>query len=534
VQGYGLAETAALVAVGAPFRAGDVGRPLAGVELRLGDDGEVLVRGAGLSPGYLGAGDGALALTPDGFLATGDLGRLDARGRLVLVGRKKELIVTAEGHNVAPDDVEAALRRQGGVRDAAAVALGTGQGEEVHAALLLAPGADAAAVVRAANAELPPFQRVRGWSVWPEGDLPRGALGKPRRLEVRRRLAEAGAGAGGAASAGDAPLTLADVLAAPDRRRRLDGLAHQLATRPESLRDARLGLGDALGLGSLDVVELVGRVEQRRGALHATPVLAPGATLADLAAALEARGSARDARRPMEEPWWAASLPLRALRPLTRGLTLRLWRALAADVHSCWHTDPSALAPPLVVAAAPHRHWLDAFALFLSLPRRLRRRPLVVTDHDFSPWFAPEPGTPLGARLFSGLGYHAGLPLLFRFVILTARGRVRDGLTAAARAVDRGYSPLTFPRGLRFGAPEVQAPGAALLALETGRPLLPVHVEAADGALGLRPRRPRPRVRLHFGAPLEARAGETREQLMARLDEALDALARAAPNCARA
>lgn len=537
VQGYGLAETAALVTVGAPFRAGDVGRPLDGVELRLEDDGEVLVRGPGLSPGYVAAGDGGLALTRDGFLATGDLGRLDARGRLVLVGRKKELIVTAEGHNVVPDEVEAALQRQHGVRDAAAVALATAQGEEVHAALLLAPGADAAAAVGAANAELPPFQRVRSWSLWPEADLPRGALGKPRRLEVRRGLAGRLGDASAEAPASDAPPTLAEVLAQPARLQRIEGLAHLLATRPESLRDARLGLGDALGLSSLDVVELVGRVEQQRGALHATPLLAPDATLADLAAALDARALAdvagRDARLPAGEPWWASSLPLRALRPLTRGVTLRVWRTLGADVRSCWHTDASALTPPLVIAAAPHRHWLDAFALFLALPRHLRRRPLVVTDHDFRPWFAPEPGTRAGTRLFSGLGYHAGLPLLFRFAILTSRGRVRDGLLAAARAIDRGYSPLTFPRGLRFGGPEVQAPGAALLALETGRLLLPVHIAAGDGALGLWPRRPRPRVTLHFGAPLEARAGEAREELMARLDQALDALARAAPGCGR-
>lgn len=537
VQGYGLAETAALVAVGAPFRAGDVGRPLSGIELRLGGDGEVLVRGPGLSPGYVSAGDGALTLTADGFLATGDLGRLDARGRLVLIGRKKELIVTAEGHNVVPEEVEAAFRRQSGVRDAAAVALATVQGEEVHAVLLLAPGADAAAAVRVANAELLPFQRVRSWSLWPEADLPRGALGKPRRLEVRQRLADTRGRAHDAAPAPEQPatLTLVDVLARPDRQERLDGLAHLLATRPEALRDAHLGLGDALGLSSLDVVDLLGRVDQQRGALHATPLLAPDATLADLAAALSARAPAGDARLPVREPWWASSLPLRALRPLTRALALGAWGAFCADVRSCWHTDPAALASPLVIAAAPHRHWLDAFALFLALPRHLRRHPLVVTDHDFRPWFAPEPGTPRGVRLFSGFGYHAGLPLLFRFAILTSRGRVRDGLVEAARAIDHGYSPLTFPRGLRFGAPEVQAPGAALLALETGRPLLPVHVEAADGALGLRPRRRCPRLTLHFGAPLEARGDETRAQLMARLDAALDDLAARAAGraCAR-
>ena len=112
-QGYGLTEASALVSVhvnnplGA--RLGSVGRPLGHQELRIADDGEVLVRGPNVS----------LPDRRDGeFLRTGDLGRLDRRGRLWLHGRKSELIVTAEGRNVHAGDVEATLRAVPGVREA--------------------------------------------------------------------------------------------------------------------------------------------------------------------------------------------------------------------------------------------------------------------------------------------------------------------------------------------------------------------------------------------------------------------------------
>jgi o-succinylbenzoate---CoA ligase len=102
---YGMTETSSQVVAGSP------GRPLRGVELRIGADGEVLVRGPMVAPG---------ALAPDGWLHTGDLGRLDEEGRLHVEGRLKELIVTG-GENVAPLEVERALLAHPAVADAAVV-----------------------------------------------------------------------------------------------------------------------------------------------------------------------------------------------------------------------------------------------------------------------------------------------------------------------------------------------------------------------------------------------------------------------------
>ena len=86
-----------------------VGKPLPGQELRLSPDGEVLVRGANVTPGILDHGEVRTATDAEGWLHTGDLGELDERGRLRITGRSKDVIVTPEGLNVHASDVERAL-----------------------------------------------------------------------------------------------------------------------------------------------------------------------------------------------------------------------------------------------------------------------------------------------------------------------------------------------------------------------------------------------------------------------------------------
>ena len=113
LEGYGLTETTAPVSVNRPDRQkiGSVGQPLPGVAVRIGDDGEVLVRGKSIFPAYWH--DEAAtkdAFTADGYYATGDIGELDDEGFLTITGRKKEMIVTAGGKNVPPAVLEDRIR----------------------------------------------------------------------------------------------------------------------------------------------------------------------------------------------------------------------------------------------------------------------------------------------------------------------------------------------------------------------------------------------------------------------------------------
>ncbi len=205
LQGYGATETGTGSCTTLQDHGlGTVGRAPAGIEMRLIDDGEVQFRGLTLFKGYWNAPElSAAAFTDDGWYKTGDIGHLDRAGRLILSGRKKDIIVLPNGFNVYPEDLENALRIAG-LRDSVVLETKPGRIE----AILLAPSAapirqasealafDPAApptelrltidaTVKAANATLGPNQRIGGWRLWPESDFPRTHTLKVKRDLVR-------------------------------------------------------------------------------------------------------------------------------------------------------------------------------------------------------------------------------------------------------------------------------------------------------------------------------------------------------------
>ena len=163
-EGYGLSECASVVCLNTPSarRIGTVGRPLPHAGVRIGDDGEVQVRGARML-GYLGEAPPADALAADAWLGTGDLGHFDD-GFLVLHGRRKHQFITAYGRNVNPEWVEAELVQQGAI----AQAWVHGEACPENLAVLVPRRADCSdveleAAVAAANAGLPDYACAHRW-----------------------------------------------------------------------------------------------------------------------------------------------------------------------------------------------------------------------------------------------------------------------------------------------------------------------------------------------------------------------------------
>jgi long-chain acyl-CoA synthetase len=208
MQGYGATECGVASATKQRDHGlGTVGRTIPPVQVKLADDGEILVGGPTVFSGYWhDPAATAAAFTPDGWYETGDIGRHDASGHLILMGRRKDIIVLPNGLNVYPEDVENALRTAG-VRDAVVVETRPGKIEAVvlapgEAALLLsgeqAGGArvpeirdpmklrdEIEPVIRAANATLAVHQRVVAWRLWPDADFPRTHTLKVQRDRVR-------------------------------------------------------------------------------------------------------------------------------------------------------------------------------------------------------------------------------------------------------------------------------------------------------------------------------------------------------------
>jgi long-chain acyl-CoA synthetase len=198
---YGLSETSAVVTAGRPGRTriGTVGEPVPGVELRLADDGEVLVRGEMLMRGYRNRPDQTgEAIDADGWLHTGDVGELDADGCVRIVDRKKELIINSAGKNMSPANIESTLKAASGLIGQACVigdgrpynvALLTADGE---AAALLAPEAlhaEIAAAVERANARLSRVEQIKRFRLLEKDWMPGGEELTPT-MKLKRRAIE--------------------------------------------------------------------------------------------------------------------------------------------------------------------------------------------------------------------------------------------------------------------------------------------------------------------------------------------------------
>ena len=201
LQGYGATETGTGSCTTLDDHGlGTVGRPPSGVEMRIADDGEIQFRGPTLFKGYWqDPAATAAAHTADGWYRSGDVGHLDAEGRLILSGRSRDMIVLPSGFNVYPEDLENALR-VAGIRDAVAVETRPGRIEVVVLASAVATAGaqpvgestDTVALraridgaVKAANSRLGPNQRIQGWRLWPDEDFPRTHTYKIKREPIR-------------------------------------------------------------------------------------------------------------------------------------------------------------------------------------------------------------------------------------------------------------------------------------------------------------------------------------------------------------
>jgi len=189
-QGYGMTEASPVVTANT-LRSRDpysVGRPLAGVAVKIADDREILVRGDNVTSGYWRDPRATADAFVDGWYKTGDLGYIDRAGRLHLQGRSKNVIVLPNGMNVYPEDIEHALLADSRVKDAIVLGLQRGQEIEVHAVLLTEHPDESAEIVRLANHRLGQYQQIRRHTVWPDESFPLTSTLKAKRGPIAERL----------------------------------------------------------------------------------------------------------------------------------------------------------------------------------------------------------------------------------------------------------------------------------------------------------------------------------------------------------
>ncbi len=517
VQGYGLTETAPIVTLNHPFRArrGTVGTPIGGVEVKIGPDGEILVRGDNVTSGYYNAPAETAAAFADGWFRTGDIGSIDETGRLSVRGRKKEMIVTPEGLNVFPEDVERVLRDVSGVREAAVVGATVEGSERVHAVLILDPETEPEAVVRSANQRLEDHQMIRSYGVWPDSELPRTeGTRKLKRREIQRWVM-----AGATSDTGKPPSTQRSVMSVVQHFAVGRGVAGQTTL-------------DELGFSSITRIELMMALEQAFDRSIDELAFAEASTVADLETLMQAdRASTPATPDPavsdaaFEFPSWNRTTPAEVIRRVGLAVFLipltRLFAWLTVD-----GLDQLSRSDDPVVYAANHQSHMDAPVILAALPPSRRNRVATAAAKEFFAAHFHPTRHPWRARLTNGLNYYLAALMFNMFPLPQREAGTRAAIRYVGQLINEGSSVLIFPEGKRTDTGEIAPfqPGIGMIASRLRVPVVPVRIEGLDQILHQRWRMARPgQARVSFGAPLHLE-GDDYRNLAKKVEEAVRAL----------
>ena len=486
VQGYGMTETASLASLSHPFRTrqGSIGKPVAGQELRLSDSGEILVRGANVSPGYWSNGIKPIA-DDDGWIHTGDIGEVGPQGNIYFRGRSKDTIVTAAGLKIYPADLENALDRQVEIKASAVIPLPGSKGTEALAVLIPHDErSDLDAAVKRANDSLAEFQRIRHWVVWSRGDFPR-TVGT--RKVIKGQVAEA----------------VRTVL--PQAPFSLPVINRITGTNAADLNLAANLAGD-LKLDSLGRVELLSALEDQYQIELDEAAITEATTVGDVERIVS---QAKSEAVAYPYPRWTMRFPMTWIRAVVYNLFLLPLSLIMCRPRVIGAERLAAVSGPALLISN-HVTDVDAPLILSTLPLRWQTRLAIAMSGEYlRDW-----------RLNSKVKYALAAGL-FNVFSLPRQSGFRQSFTYAGEAMDRGYSVLIFPEGTETKDGRIQPfkAGIGLLASELNVPVIPIMLR---GLFELKMKRQffvRPgTVSVTFGEPITFSAEQTPSEITKELD----------------
>ncbi len=506
-EGYGLTEAAPVltVAKAAPgAKAGNVGKPVPGVEIKIASPdangvGEVLARGPNVMAGYADNPEAtSRTLDEDGWLHTGDLGKIDRKGRLSLVGRSKDVIVGANGENIYPDDVERMLGEVEGITELCILGITDPRGGE-RAACLAVPerprdrGEDppttedflearerAGKNLRAAIAKLPTALQPPVVLLHDE-KLPRTSTRKVKRGEVRalvERLVTAAAPRPGEKGKGGGSAVRAAVAA--------------IARKSEAEMHGGLRLREDLGLDSLMSMELVASLEAALPGRKVAPAVASSGTVAELEQALDVDAApSRKIVRDEEEEKASVVLP-EAVRTTAKTAIALLQQRFYSDVMNTRVTGRSFIPHNRnTLVVANHASHLDMGLTKYALGSYGQELvALAARDYFFE----------------SSEVRRAVVENFTNLAPLDRGGNLRETLREVGQLIDQGKTVLIFPEGTRSPDGQLREFKGAVghLALHHDIDLLPVYLGGTYEAMPKKSKIPTKRdLVARIGPPLE-------------------------------
>lgn len=484
-EGYGLTETAPVLTV-TPIQnkkvAGSVGKPLDGISVKLAEIdsegiGEILARGPTVMAGYFQNAEATQAVMADGWLKTGDLGKFDDEGNLVLVGRKKDVIIDANGKNVYPDELEEVYSKHARIKELSIVGFPDEGGNEKVACLCVPDYGDLPRDevrreldkhFRDTSAGMPFYRRIKLLHFW-DGTLPRTATRKVKRkliieeLKKLEKLTQA---------------TQAQVQASRTQGgdQWLHDLIAEVAQRPAGSVNGMSNLASDLGFDSLMLTELSVGLEAAGVALPAIQDLTDIQTVDELAKLVRSAkkgGELVRSRREEDEeddekseeieiPEFVSNI---GRKLLSLGQKALYESVFDVEVHGRNHIPRTGT----FLVVANHSSHLDMGLVKLALGEEGERLvALAARDYFFN--------TPLKRAYFENFT---------NLIPMDRHGSLRESLGLAGDALEQGWHLLIFPEGTRSKDGQLAEfkPTTGYLSLTHNVDILPLHISGAHEAL---------------------------------------------------
>ena len=454
VEGYGLTECSPILTANTLEKQvlGSVGKAVKGVKIKIGN-GEILAKGDNIFSGYWqNEKETAKAFDKNGWFRTGDTGTIDKEGNIYIRGRKKDVIITSEGINVYPSDIEEVLNYILGVKESCVVGLNKGKGEEVHAVLILKPGfKDAGAIIQAANQKLDPQSQITSFSLYPHLDFPKTATLKIQKYKVVEDLKK---------ESKNKEFTPEDVLIS---------LISNLTSKSYSDIKEESLLTTDLGFTSISRLELTNYIEQEFRVDLDDTIINQTTSIKDLR---EIIAKGEKSKSPNRLKFWTNTTYGIVIREILDKAFHFPFIRYFFDLKVDGIENFKNLKGP-VVFISNHLSYLDQPAIMYAMPGKWRYSTATAMREEF--FF--EENLTLFQRVWKELSF-AYATFAFNSFLLPQHSGFRKNLFFMGKLIDHNVNILIFPEGTRSREARLQdfMPGVGLMVKELEVPVVPIRI----------------------------------------------------------
>lgn len=513
LEGYGLTETSPIVSFNVPgsIKIGSVGKPIPGVEVKIAEDGEVLVKGKNVMKGYWQRPDLTNEAIKDGWFYTGDIGYLDEDGYLYIIGRKKELIVLENGKKVIPEEIEnLILSKSDIVKEVAVIE----QNGHLHA--IIVPNFELVKekgilnlreyitweVIDKVNRELPSYKNITDFSIREE-ELPKTRLGKIKRFLLKAQ--------------DNVPLKAKEQTYKEEEKKPIGILTEQEGILLDYLRRYKSDISPKdhieidLGLDSLDKVELLSFLDKTFGIQIPEKELSKYLSVEQLMSLV----LDKEAKQTKEVNWHdilSETAPAETLEYkdevlvygsyLLRQIFKVYFRFQVEGLPNLPKENPFIIAPN-------HASYLDGFLIAASLPKELIKDTYFVGAKEY-----------FEGKIGDIIAKH------FHVIPVDTQSSVKETLIKSAAILKSKKNLVIFPEGARTRNGKLLPfkKGVAILSKELKVPIVPTAIKGSYEAMKIGDIFPKPKkIVVRYGWPL-LYYEFSYDEIIGRLEEAVQSL----------